>query len=100
MTSLVRVSTIEIMVRAIVTKTGNSYALRVPKNYIDDNKLKLGDVVTVEEPLTLQRSALLALVEQGKTRGAIKAISNPVEWQRHQRQSSNPWEEVSRDSAG
>ncbi len=96
---LARVSTIELMVRAIVTKSGNSYALRVPKRYIDDNKLKLGDVVTIEEPIALQKSALAALVNQGKAKGAIKAISNPVEWQRQQRQSSDPWEEVGRDSA-
>ena len=99
LTLLVHVSTIKLMVRAIVTKSGNSYALRVPKRYIDDNKLKLGDEVTIEEPLTLQKSALEELVRQGKLQGAIKAISNPVEWQRQQRRSSNPWEEVDRDSA-
>ena len=87
------------MVRAIVSKSGNSYALRVPKRYIDDNKLKLGDVVTIEEPLTLQKHALEALVRQGKVRGAIKGIADPVAWQRQQRQSSNPWEELNRDSA-
>jgi hypothetical protein len=82
------------MVRAIVTKSGNSYALRVPKRYIDDNKLRLGDVVTLEEPLTLQRNALEALVRQGKTHGAISGITDPVKWQRQQRQSSDPWEEL------
>jgi hypothetical protein len=87
------------MVRAIVTKSGNSYALRVPKRYIDDNKLKLGDVVTIEEPLTLQKKALEALVKQGKAHGAITTIPNPVEWQHRQRQSSDPWDEVSHDSA-
>jgi len=87
------------MVRAIVTKTGNSYALRVPKRYIDDNKLQLGDIVALEEPLTLQKSALKALVKQGKVQGAIKTISDPVMWQRQQRQSRDPWEEISRDSA-
>lgn len=87
------------MVRSIVTKSGNSYALRVPKRYIDDNKLKLGDIVTIEEPLTLQMKALEALVKQGKARGPIKSIPNPIEWQRQLRHSSDPWEEVSRDSA-
>lgn len=87
------------MVRAIVSKSGNSYALRVPKRYIDDNKLKLGDVVTIEEPLTLQKDALRALVDQGKAQGAIKTISDPVAWQRQQRQSSDPWKELDRDSA-
>lgn len=87
------------MVRAIVTKSGNSYALRVPKRYIDDNKLQLGDIVTLEEPLTLQKNALEALVQQGKARGAIKTIPDPVKWQRQQRQSDEPWEEITRDSA-
>ena len=86
------------MVHAVVTKSGNSYALRVPKRYIDDNRLKLGDVVTIEEPLALQQSALKALVNQGKIHGTIKTIPNPVAWQREQRQSSDPWKEVAHDS--
>jgi len=72
--------TMLIMVHAIVTKSGNSYALRVPKRYIDDNHLKLGDVVNIEEPLELQRAALSALVHQGKNQGPIKAITDPVAW--------------------
>ncbi len=87
------------MVRAIVTKTGNSYALRVPKRYIDDNHLKLGDIVNVEEPLHEQKKALDALVEQGKRRGGIRAISDPVAWQRKQRRSDDPWEKARHGSA-
>ena len=87
------------MVRAIVTKTGNSYALRVPKSYIDDNKLKLGDVVTLEEPLTLQTNALEAIVSRGKSHGPIKSIPSPVEWQRQQRRADDPWEENARDTS-
>jgi antitoxin component of MazEF toxin-antitoxin module len=37
------------MVQGVITKTGNSYAIRVPKRYIEDNKLKLGDIVSVED---------------------------------------------------
>ncbi len=92
--------TIVIMVYAIVTKSGNSYALRVPKRYIDDNHLKLGDTVSIEEPLELQGAALSALVHQGKELGPIKAIADPVVWQREQRKSTSPWEEVKRGSAG
>lgn len=87
------------MVQATVTKSGNSYALRVPKRYIDDNHLKLGDTVTIEEPLTLQKKALGALVAHGKKQGKLKNIANPVAWQRKQRQPSDPWEEVRHDSA-
>jgi antitoxin component of MazEF toxin-antitoxin module len=61
------------MVQAIVTKTGNSYALRVPKRYIDDNHLKLGDAVDIEEPLIKQKQALSALLSQGKNGGRSKA---------------------------
>jgi hypothetical protein len=81
------------MTQGTVTKTGNSYALRVPKRYIDDNNLKLGDKVTIEEPLDKQQKALAALVGHGKKQGAIKSISNPVAWQRKQRSWSDPWKE-------
>jgi hypothetical protein len=87
------------MVQGIITKTGNSYAIRVPKRYIDDNNLKLGDTVNVEEPLLKQRQALAALVSHGKKHGPIKAIPDPVAWQRAQRISRDPWEEIKRDSA-
>jgi antitoxin component of MazEF toxin-antitoxin module len=73
------------MVQGIITKTGNSYAIRVPKRYIEDNKLKLGDIVDVEEPLVKQRRALNALLEHGKKRGPLNSISDPAAWQREQR---------------
>lgn len=82
---LVHVRTLGAMVQGIITKTGNSYAIRVPKRYIDDNKLKLGDVVDVEEPLLRQRQALDALLDHGKKHGAIKSMADPVAWQREQR---------------
>lgn len=90
------------MIQGIITKTGNSYAIRVPKRYIDDNNLKLGDTVNVEEPLHEQQQALAALVSHGKKNGPIKGIPDPVAWQRAQRISRDPWEEikeVKRDSA-
>lgn len=49
-----------VMIKATVTKTGNSYALRVPKSYINDNKLQLGDIVAIEDPLTEHIRALNA----------------------------------------
>jgi antitoxin component of MazEF toxin-antitoxin module len=85
------------MIKAIVTKTGNSYALRVPKRYIDDNALKLGDEVEIEEPIDQQQKAIRELVQLSKKRGPIKSIKDPVAWQRAQRQSSDPWDEVKRD---
>ncbi len=82
------------MTKAIVTKTGNSYALRVPKRYIDDNDLKLGDEVEIDEPITKQQKALHALVELGAKRGPIDTIVDPVAWQHSQRASSDPWDEM------
>ncbi len=82
------------MTQGIVTRTGNSYALRVPKRYIVDNNLKLGDKVDIEEPLDKQQKALAALVSHGKKQGAIKSIPDPVAWQRKQRSWSDPWKEV------
>ena len=73
------------MTQGIITKTGNSYAIRVPKRYIDDNKLKLGDVVNVEDPLLKQQQALDALINHGQKHGPLKGISNPAAWQREQR---------------
>jgi hypothetical protein len=77
------------MVKGIITKTGNSYAIRVPKRYIDDNRLKLGDIVNVVEPLDQQQKALHALIVHGQKHGPVKGISDPVAWQREQR----IWEE-------
>ena len=82
---LIHVSTKVIMVQGIITKTGNSYAIRVPKRYIDDNKLKLGDIVNVEEPLLEQQRALDALISHGKKYGLVQGITEPVAWQREQR---------------
>ena len=73
------------MAQGIITKTGNSYAIRVPKRYIDDNKLKLGDLVNVEDPLVKQQQALDALISHGQKHGPIKGIPDPVAWQREQR---------------
>lgn len=85
------------MVRAIVTKTGNSYALRVPKRYIEDNHLKLGDTVELEEPIARQRKALKAMMRLNDQDGGIASIPDPTSWQREQRLASNPWDEVKRD---
>jgi hypothetical protein len=63
------------MVRAIVTKWDDVYVLRVPKRYIQDNHLKVGDTVAIEEPLILQQNALAALVRHAKERGPIRTMS-------------------------
>lgn len=73
------------MTQGIITKTGNSYAIRVPKRYIDDNNLKLGDTVNVEEPLKEQQRALDALIDRSKKHDDIDDIDDIVAWQREQR---------------
>ena len=73
------------MTQGIITKTGNSYAIRVPKRYIDDNNLKLGDTVNVEEPLKEQQRALDALIDRSKKHSDIEDIDDIVAWQREQR---------------
>lgn len=87
------------MVQGIVTKSGNSYALRVPKSYVVNNHLKLGDKVSIEEPLARQEQALKGLINQAKKYGPIKNIEDPVAWQRLQRVSTDPWSEARHDSA-
>jgi antitoxin component of MazEF toxin-antitoxin module len=87
------------MIEAIVTKSGNSYVLRVPKSYVTNNNLKLGDKVSVEDPLDEQKKALNQLLSHAKKHGAIKSIPEPVSWQRQQRQSTDPWQETAHDLA-
>lgn len=70
------------MVRAIVTKWDDSYVLRVPKRYIQDNHLKPGDVVAIEEPLILQQNALAALIRHGKEHGPVRVMVDKQLWQR------------------
>src|SRR5260370_942683 len=75
---------------ATVIKTGNSYALRVPKKYVEDAQLKLGKKATIQLPTpepkqNRQRiqSILRQLQEIG---GAYKTIEDPVAWQREIRE--------------
>ncbi len=65
--------------------------MRVPKRYIDDNHLRLGDTVTIEEPRAKQQQALNQLLLHAKKLGSIKTIPDPVAWQRQQRVSDDPW---------
>ncbi len=51
------------------------------------------------QPLERQKQALEALVAHGESHGAVAGIADPVAWQRKQRESSDPWEEIARDSS-
>lgn len=71
---------------ATVIKTGNSYALRVPKGYVDDAKLKLGQKVQVPSPITQTEKqnpeAIERAIAELRRVGAFSHIADPVAWQR------------------
>ncbi len=71
---------------ATVIKTGNSYALRVPKNYVDDAHLELGQKVQVTSPITTLKKqdpqAIKKAIRNLQEVGAYKDIKDPVAWQR------------------
>jgi antitoxin component of MazEF toxin-antitoxin module len=76
---------------ATVIKTGNSYALRVPKAYVDDAELKLGEKATIELPVSRKpqdRAKIQKLLEQLQgieSDGGLMGIKDPVAWQRELR---------------
>jgi antitoxin component of MazEF toxin-antitoxin module len=78
---------------ATVIKTGNSLALRIPKQYADDAKLVPGDKVTL--PLvTKQRvqdtAKLKEIMRELQAMNAFSSIKDPVAWQREMRSLDRP----------
>lgn len=71
---------------ATVIKTGNSYALRVPKAYVDDAKLELGQKVTIQKPLPTHkkqdRARIQEIIAELQKLKPYKDIKDPVAWQR------------------
>lgn len=70
---------------ATVIKTGNSYALRVPKKYVEDAQLELGQKATIQLPTPQpkqDRKRIQTLLQQLQDSGAYKGIEDPVAWQR------------------
>ncbi len=68
-----------------VIRTGNSYALRVPKQYINDANLKLGQKATIQLPIPevkQDRARIQSLFKQLQELGAYKDIKDPAAWQR------------------
>ncbi len=64
----------------------------MPKRYIDENHLRLGDIVELDEPVAKQRNAVQEIVSYAIKKGSIQSIKDPVSWQREQRNATNPWE--------
>jgi antitoxin component of MazEF toxin-antitoxin module len=74
---------------ATVIKTGNSYALRVPKNYVDDAHLELGQKTVIELPipkLEQDRSRIQDIVAQLQAISAYADVLDASTWQREVRQ--------------
>lgn len=74
---------------ATVIKTGNSYALRVPKKYVEDARLKSGQkaVITLPIPEPKQnRARIQEIIRQLQEAGAYEEVADPVAWQRDARQ--------------
>jgi antitoxin component of MazEF toxin-antitoxin module len=70
---------------ATVIKTGNSYALRVPKKYVEDARLELGQKATIQLPTPQpkqNRKRIQEILKQLQEIGAYKDIKDPIAWQR------------------
>lgn len=71
---------------ATIIKTGNSYALRVPKSYVENAKLELGQKVQIGAPVALPKDydpeAVKKAVRNLQSIGAFRSIKDPVAWQR------------------
>lgn len=69
-----------------VIKTGNSYALRVPKSYVDNAKLELGQKIQIGEPIAIPKNyspnKLKKAVRNLQEIGAFQMIKDPASWQR------------------
>ncbi len=74
---------------ATVIKTGNSYALRVPKKYFEDAQLELGRKVSLALPLTStkqDRQRIQDILVRLQETKVYHEIKDPVAWQRSIRQ--------------
>lgn len=70
---------------ATVFKSGNSYALRVPKKYIEEGNLELGQKAIIQLPIIepkQNRKRIQEILRQLQEIGAYKDLSNPSNWQR------------------
>ena len=71
-----------------VIKTGNSYALRVPKAYIEDGHLNLGDKADIPLPQRHQKPdhhKIQQLWQELQDLKPFPGIKDPSAWQRAMR---------------
>jgi antitoxin component of MazEF toxin-antitoxin module len=74
---------------ATVIKTGNSVALRVPKQYAQDAKLTPGDKVRLPLPTKHKpqdHAKIKRLISKLQEMHAYQSIVDPVAWQQENRQ--------------
>lgn len=75
--------------KATVIKTGNSYALRVPKAYADSNNFELGEKVELPNIKRVKkrqdRAGIQKAFKELQDLGAFRSIKDPVSWQREVR---------------
>lgn len=78
--------------KVTVIKTGNSIALRVPKEYAQDAHLALGDKVLLPLP-TIQkrqdRAKIERIVAKMQEISAYGSIKDPITWQKEVRKDRN-----------
>jgi len=70
---------------ATVIKTGNSYTLRIPKKYVDDAQLELGQKAIIQLPIPQPKQnhqRIQNLLQQLQEAGVYKDIKDPVIRQR------------------
>lgn len=90
------------MYTATVIKSGNSYALRIPKRLAEDAHLEVGQKVEIPAPAVQRRGnaagALAKLQKLADEKGSMPSISDAAAWQRAIRDEIDPWHEVIRDT--
>ncbi len=77
---------------ATVIKTGNSYALRVPKAYAERNGLRPGAKIILPDPQISGGTLadLQVAIKTSHSKGRVNTwdkIADPTEWQRTERSS-------------
>lgn len=68
-----------------VIKTGNSYALRVPKKYVEDARLQSGQKTVITLPILQpkqNRDRIQEVLRQLQGTDVYGDIEDPVAWQR------------------
>jgi hypothetical protein len=84
--------------KGTIFMSGNSYAIRLPKDYVEANNLHVGQVIALPDALSPAygnaAEAMRLMQELVDREGDIQSIPDPVAWQRDLRKSTNPWDDI------